>query len=44
MEAKGIMVRGAYGKWSRWSRVSMGKIEDVQRYVAAIPTALSQSA
>jgi histidinol-phosphate aminotransferase len=35
------MVRGAYGeKWKTWSRVSTGRIEDVQRYAAAIPDAL----
>jgi histidinol-phosphate aminotransferase len=41
MAKKGIMVRGAYGeKWKTWSRVSTGRIEDVQRYAAAIPDAL----
>lgn len=40
MAAKGILVRGAYGKWKQWSRVSTGKIEDVKRYVAALPAAV----
>jgi histidinol-phosphate aminotransferase len=40
MASKGIMVRGTYGKWTRWSRVSTGRIEDVKRYAAAIPDAL----
>ncbi|TPE60556.1 aminotransferase class I/II-fold pyridoxal phosphate-dependent enzyme [Sandaracinobacter neustonicus] len=37
MEAKGIIIREPYGKWTEWSRVSCGKIEDVARYTAALP-------
>ena len=38
MEARGIIIRGAYGKdWPQWSRVSTGKIEDVKRYAEALP-------
>ncbi len=37
MAAQGIMIRGAYGKWTRFSRVSTGKIDDVKRYAAALP-------
>jgi histidinol-phosphate aminotransferase len=37
MEARGILIRGAYGKWTQYSRVSTGRIEDVKRYVAALP-------
>lgn len=37
MASRGIMIRGAYGKWKTWSRVSTGKIEDVKRYAAALP-------
>ena len=37
MAERGIIIRGAYGKWAQWSRVSTGKIEDVQRYAAALP-------
>ncbi len=40
MRDRGIIIRGAYGKWRQWSRVSTGKIEDVRRYVAALPEAL----
>jgi histidinol-phosphate aminotransferase len=40
-EAKGVMIRGAYGKYTNWSRVSMGRIEDVRRYVDALPEAVS---
>ncbi len=35
-----IMIRGTYGKWTHWSRVSTGKIEDVKRYAAALPAAV----
>jgi histidinol-phosphate aminotransferase len=41
MAARGIIIRGAYGKWKNWSRVSTGKIEDVRRYAAALPAALN---
>lgn len=34
---RGIMIRGSYGKWTNWSRVSMGKVPDVERYVRALP-------
>lgn len=37
MADRSIMIRGAYGKWTSWSRVSTGKIEDVRRYAAALP-------
>lgn len=37
MAESGIIIRGAYGKWTQWSRVSTGKIEDVRRYAAALP-------
>lgn len=37
MAAKGILIRGAYGKWKHWSRASTGKLEDVRRYAAALP-------
>ena len=36
MAEREIMIRGAYGPWSQWSRVSTGKIEDVQRYASAL--------
>lgn len=37
MADRQIMIRGAYGKWTEWSRVSCGKIEDVERYASALP-------
>ncbi|MBI1251005.1 MAG: aminotransferase class I/II-fold pyridoxal phosphate-dependent enzyme [Alphaproteobacteria bacterium] len=40
MAARNIQIRGPYGALTQWSRVSMGKIEDVERYCAAIPEAL----
>lgn len=41
MADRDIMIRGAYGKWTGWSRVSTGRIEDVKRYAAALPKILS---
>jgi histidinol-phosphate aminotransferase len=41
MAERGIIIRGAYGKWKNWSRVSTGKIEDVRRYAAALPQVLN---
>ena len=41
MEAQGVMIRGIYREHRRWSRVSMGRIEDVERYVAALSQAVS---
>jgi histidinol-phosphate aminotransferase len=43
MAERGIIIRGAYGKWKNWSRVSTGKIEDVRRYAAALPIALKDT-
>jgi len=40
MAAKGVLIRGAYGKWTTWSRVSTGRIEDVARYCKALPEAV----
>jgi histidinol-phosphate aminotransferase len=40
MAERGIIIRGAYGKWKNWSRVSTGRIEDVRRYAAELPAAL----
>jgi histidinol-phosphate aminotransferase len=37
MAARGIEIRPTYGTWSRWSRVSTGRIEDVRRYALALP-------
>lgn len=41
MRVRGVAIRGSYGpQWARWSRVSTGRLEDVQRYVAALPAVL----
>lgn len=37
MADKGIAIRGAYGSWAGYSRVSTGKMEDVARYATALP-------
>lgn len=42
MEARKIMVRGAYGDYRAWSRVSMGRLEDLERYVRALPEVLEE--
>ncbi len=39
MEAKKIIVRGQYMDYNEWTRVSMGKIEDVERFCAFLPEA-----
>ncbi len=42
MRKQNIIIAGKYGKHTNWSRVSMGKIEDVQRYVEAFPMVLDR--
>ena len=37
MGERGIRIRGAYGPWKTWSRVSTGRLEDVERYAKALP-------
>lgn len=37
MGQRGISIRGTYGEWKGYSRVSTGRIEDVTRYAAALP-------
>ncbi|PEQ13872.1 histidinol phosphate aminotransferase [Novosphingobium sp. PC22D] len=37
MAQRGIAIRGAYGTWKQYSRVSTGKLEDVRRYAEALP-------
>lgn len=37
MAERDIMIRGAYGKWTQYSRVSTGRLEDVSRYAEALP-------
>ncbi len=42
MAERGVLIRGIYRDYTRWSRVSMGLMEDVERYVAALPPVLDQ--
>ena len=37
MKERGISIRGAYGKWVQYSRVSTGMLADVERYARALP-------
>ncbi|MEM7701114.1 MAG: histidinol-phosphate transaminase [Pseudomonadota bacterium] len=37
MMERGIRIRGAYGNWTQYSRVSTGMIADVERYAKALP-------
>ncbi|MGN5374458.1 pyridoxal phosphate-dependent aminotransferase [Sphingomonas hankookensis] len=37
MAERNVLIRGTYGQWRNWSRVSTGRIEDVARYAAALP-------
>ena len=40
MKQQKVYIRGQYRSYTQWSRVSTGRIEDVQMYVDAIPKAL----
>lgn len=40
MAARNILIRGVYGQHTQWSRVSMGRMSDVQRYCRALPEVL----
>lgn len=37
MKERGIAIRGTYGKWKQYSRVSTGMLPDVERYAKALP-------
>lgn len=42
MAQRGILVRGAWGPaWPEWSRVSTGRLADVERYAKALPELVS---
>ncbi len=41
MEEKRVLIRGVYGEYKTYSRVSAGFAEDVKRYVEALPHALA---
>ncbi len=40
MAEQKVMIRGQYMDYTDWSRVSMGKIEDVERFCKALPAAV----
>lgn len=40
MATRNVLIRGIYRDYTRWSRVSMGLLEDVEKYVAALPPVL----
>jgi histidinol-phosphate aminotransferase len=42
MAARNVLVRGTYRDYTSWSRVSMGLIEEVEQYVAALPAVLDE--
>jgi len=42
MERRGILIRGAFGKWKKYSRVSIGSAEEVDRYVKALPEVIDE--
>ncbi len=42
MAARNVLIRGVYGDYTSWSRVSMGRIEDLERYAAALPAVLDE--
>ena len=42
MAGMGISIRGAYGAWTGYSRVSTGRMEDVARYATALPQLADQ--
>jgi histidinol-phosphate aminotransferase len=42
MAARNVLIRGIYGDYTNWSRVSMGRLEDVERYVKALPSVLDE--
>lgn len=40
MQKENVLIRGIYRDYTNWSRVSMGRIEDVQKYASALPKVL----
>ena len=40
--AEDVLIRGIYRTYTNWSRVSMGRIADVKRYVDSMPKALEK--
>lgn len=44
MAEQNVLIRGIYQDYDNWSRVSMGYIKDVEKYVIALPKALEATA
>ena len=44
MASHGVLIRGIYRDYTHWSRVSMGLLADVEKYVAALPQVIDQIA
>ncbi|MEM7097903.1 MAG: histidinol-phosphate transaminase [Pseudomonadota bacterium] len=42
MASRGVLIRGIYRDYINWSRVSMGLLQDVEKYVAALPPVLDE--
>jgi len=42
MKRRGILIRGAFGKWKEYSRVSIGRPDEVDRYVQALPEVIDE--
>ncbi|WP_231759289.1 pyridoxal phosphate-dependent aminotransferase [Microbulbifer elongatus] len=40
MAKENVLIRGIYRDYTNWSRVSMGRLEDVQKYTSALPKVL----
>ena len=40
MAKRNVLIRGIYQDYTGWSRVSAGRVEEVEQYVAAMPAAL----
>ncbi len=40
MAQRGVLIRGIYRDYTNWSRVSMGRLSDVQSYVDVLPQVL----
>lgn len=42
MAKRNVLIRGIYRDYTGWSRVSMGLLDDVAKYVTALPSALDE--
>ncbi|MEO0464030.1 MAG: histidinol-phosphate transaminase [Pseudomonadota bacterium] len=42
MAKRGVRIRGAYGDWTQFSRVSTGMLSDVERYAKALPDVIDE--